>query len=175
MKKSFDPLFVFLATGFGLSGVPSRLTARFSSAGAHQSFQDRKVTGAGLIGSIEGALTYCLLPSFIARSIWAPVIGILLSVWIAGRAETALNSHDDSRIVIDEWIGAWIALWGLEQRVGFLFVLAFVLFRVFDVIKGPIGGGLQRLPRGWGVTADDLYAGVAANLLWRFSVAVLSS
>ncbi len=169
-QKKTDRLFIFFATGFGLSGVPARLTARFSSADTHKSFHDRKVTGAGLIGSIEGALTYLFLPSIYARSLWLLLIGVALSVWISGCAETALNSHDDSRIVIDEWIGAWIAVWGLEQRIGWIFMLAFVLFRLFDVFKGPLGGLLQRLPGGWGVTFDDVYAGLAANLLWRFSV-----
>ena len=131
------------------------------------------MTGAGLIGSIEGALTYLLLPAALARSPWMILIGIALSVWISGQAETALGSHDDSRIVIDEWIGAWIAVWGLEQRVGWLFILAFVLFRVFDVLKGPLGRALQKLPGGGGITLDDVYAGIAANLLWRFSVEMM--
>jgi phosphatidylglycerophosphatase A len=165
-----DRLFVFWATGLGLSSVPARLTARFSSAHTHQSLHERKVTGAGLIGSIEGALTYLFLPAALARSWWLPLLGIALSVWISDRAEAALNSHDDSRIVIDEWIGAWIALWGLDQRINHYFILAFVFFRVFDVMKGPLGRVLQRLRGGWGVTADDVYAGIAANLLWRFSV-----
>jgi len=170
MTRKSDGLFVFLATGLGLSGIPARLTARFSSSGTHQSLHDRKVTGAGLIGSIEGAITYLLLPAAVARSVWAPIVGIVLSAWISGRAETALNSHDDSRIVIDEWVGVWIALWGLEQRIGSTFLLAFVLFRIFDVMKGPLGRGLQRISGGWGITADDVYAGLAANVVWRFSV-----
>jgi phosphatidylglycerophosphatase A len=168
--RKTDRLFVFLATGFGLSVVPARLTARFSSARTHQSLQERKVTGAGLIGSIEGALTYLLLPPALAHSLWLPLVGIALSVWISDRAEQALNSHDDSSIVIDEWIGAWIALWGVEQRIDWLFLAAFVLFRIFDVFKGPLGGVLQRLRGGWGVTADDVYAGIAANLVWRAAI-----
>lgn len=168
-----DSLFVFLATGFGLSSLPSRITARFSSSQTHHSLQERKVTGAGLIGSIEGAITYLLLPATLARSWWLPLVGVALSIWIAGRAEVVLNSHDDSRIVIDEWVGAWFALWGLPQQIGILFVVTFVLFRLFDVLKGPVGRWLQRWPGGWGVTADDLYAGIVANLLWRLSVDVI--
>jgi len=39
---------------------------------------------------------------------------------------------------------------------------AFLLFRMLDVIKPPPIGSLQRLPRGWGILADDLAAGVVA-------------
>ena len=40
---------------------------------------------------------------------------------------------------------------------------AFLLFRVLDVWKpGPIGA-LERLPRGWGIMADDLLAGAVAG------------
>lgn len=167
-------VFIFLSTGFGLSTLPSYLTARLAPAKAHQTFQQRKVTGAGLVGSIEGALTYLLLPSSVATSLWAPVVGIALSVWVSGRAETALQTHDDPRIVIDEWVGAWLAVWGLEQRIDWTFVAAFVLFRVFDVVKGPIGKQLQRLPGGWGITADDIYAGIAANIVWRVGLLLQS-
>jgi phosphatidylglycerophosphatase A len=165
-----DRLFIFLGTGLGLSVVPSRLTARFSKASTHARLHERKVTGAGLIGSLEGALTYLLLPAVLAQSLWFLLIGVAASVWVAGRAERALETHDDARIVVDEWIGCWIACWGLEQQLGWMIVFAFVLFRLFDVLKGPIGGRLQNLPGGWGVIADDVYAGIAANLTWRFTV-----
>ena len=35
-------------------------------------------------------------------------------------------------------------------------------------MKGPLGRGLQRIPGGWGITADDVYAGLAANSLMAF-------
>ena len=56
--------------------------------------------------------------------------------------------------------------------MGAVFVAAFLLFRLFDVLKGPIGQYCQRFPGGWGVTMDDVYAGVFANLVWRISVGV---
>ena len=39
---------------------------------------------------------------------------------------------------------------------------AFVLFRVLDILKPPPIDGLQSLPLGWGVLADDLAAGALA-------------
>jgi phosphatidylglycerophosphatase A len=43
--------------------------------------------------------------------------------------------------------------------------VAVVLFRVFDIWKpGPIDS-VQSLPRGFGIMADDVLAGVAAGML----------
>jgi phosphatidylglycerophosphatase A len=37
-----------------------------------------------------------------------------------------------------------------------------VLFRVFDVWKGPWGKNAAKLPGGWGVVMDDVAAGIIA-------------
>jgi phosphatidylglycerophosphatase A len=161
---------VCLATGLYVSTLPTSLLDRFKEKSGGQNLIDKKLTGAGLLGSVEGALTYLFLPARLANAWWLVLIGTGFSVYVAGRAEKVLNSHDDSRIVIDEWIGAWIALWGLEQRISTVFISAFILFRLFDVLKGPIGRRLQYLPGGWGVTMDDVYAGVAANIVWRATI-----
>ena len=81
-------------------------------------------------------------------------------------AEQALGEKDDARIIIDEWIGAWIALWGLRFADPWVWVLAFVAFRFFDALKGPLKP-LQKIKGGWGVTLDDVAAGVLANVLAR--------
>ncbi|HNT52133.1 MAG TPA: phosphatidylglycerophosphatase A, partial [Candidatus Syntrophosphaera sp.] len=44
-------------------------------------------------------------------------------------------------------------------------VYALILFRAFDIAKPWPANILQRLPRGWGVVADDLAAGLYANVL----------
>jgi phosphatidylglycerophosphatase A len=44
-------------------------------------------------------------------------------------------------------------------------LLAVALFRLFDIWKpGPIDSA-QNLPRGWGIMADDVLAGLAAGLV----------
>lgn len=126
-----------------------------------------KWSGCGLMGSFCGVATYLLLPLSWARSPWALVGGTLVSVVISGRAEVAMGRHDDSRIVIDEWIGAWIAAVAAPHALGWPLAASFVLFRVFDVLKGPFGP-LQRLPGGWGVTMDDVGAGLAAAAVVHF-------
>jgi len=44
------------------------------------------------------------------------------------------------------------------------FVGAFLLFRLFDIVKPPPARRMERLKGGWGVTLDDVIAGVYANL-----------
>jgi phosphatidylglycerophosphatase A len=86
--------------------------------------------------------------------------GCAVAVWSATEAEKVLG-HDAKPIVIDEVIGQSLALLWAPHRP-LVFVVAFVLFRVFDVWK-PLGAReVQVLPAGWGILADDLIAGLTS-------------
>jgi phosphatidylglycerophosphatase A len=147
-------LILFLASAGYLSYIPHRVVA----------FEKWK--GGGLIGSLAGLALLLAFPPD-ARVLWpATVLLTALSVWVGHRAEQILAVHDDPRIVIDEVVGMWWAALFLPREVAPL-VLALILFRVFDVWKGPWGRRAQHLPGGWGVVCDDLIAGLLANLLTR--------
>ncbi len=73
-------------------------------------------------------------------------------------------SPDPSIVVIDEIVGMWIALYLLPQSMTAI-AIAFVLFRIFDVIKPPPARQVERLPGGWGIMLDDVVAGIFANIL----------
>jgi phosphatidylglycerophosphatase A len=94
--------------------------------------------------------------------------------WAAGRAEQVLGRHDDSRITIDEVAGMLTALLFLPARLE-VAAAAFALFRVLDIAKPWPVRSAEGLPGGLGVMADDLVAGVGANLvgqlLWRLLLA----
>ena len=51
-------------------------------------------------------------------------------------------------------------------------VLGFLLFRVLDVLKPWPARDFERLPGGWGIMADDVMAGIYANLLVRVGLLV---
>ena len=88
------------------------------------------------------------------------VAGTSLAVAVAGAAEHELG-HDAKPIVIDEAVGQSLALL-FVPHAPWMFVAAFVLFRIFDVWK-PLGAReIQALPGGWGVVADDVIAGLTA-------------
>ena len=48
--------------------------------------------------------------------------------------------------------------------------LGFLAFRVMDVVKPYPARQLEALPGGWGIMADDVMAGVYANLLLQVLV-----
>jgi phosphatidylglycerophosphatase A len=165
-----DKLSVFLATGLFISYLPSAVIHSLKNKKNSQTLIEKKWTGAGLFGSFEGALTYLFLPVSIATAWWALLVGFAVSVYFSGRAEIVMGSHDDSRIVIDEWIGAWIALWGLQQHLSIAVLIAFGLFRIIDVFKGPLIRKMQNWPGGMGITMDDVVAGVIANLITKLLI-----
>lgn len=81
--------------------------------------------------------------------------------------ETGLK--DPSVVVVDEWLGQGVAL--LAAPHSWLGAgLAFVFFRVFDILKPPPVGALERLPGGFGIMLDDLAAGLLAAACLRLYV-----
>ncbi len=94
------------------------------------------------------------------------IIGSIIFFLIGIKATNYLAlewGKDPSKIVIDEIVGLWIALLFVPFNITTL-VLAFVFFRFFDILK-PLGiKKLENLDGGLGVMADDVLAGVYANL-----------
>lgn len=90
----------------------------------------------------------------------------LVGVWAAGLAAPVLAAKDPGPVVIDEAAGLFVTL--LYLPVGaFTLVGGFFLFRAMDVLKPPPARRAEGLPGGWGIVADDLIAGVYANLALR--------
>jgi phosphatidylglycerophosphatase A len=98
-----------------------------------------------------------------------PVI-FIVGVLTAGRAERAYG-HDGRQIVIDEVVGQMIAFMAMTPSTA-TFIGGFFLFRLFDILKPFPAGRSQRLKGGWGVMADDVVAGIYANLVLRAIIAV---
>ena len=92
---------------------------------------------------------------------------ILLAVWSADIIEKRSGIHDPSIVVIDEVAGMWCSLLAVPQ-IPWHYVTAFVIFRLIDIAKpGPIRR-LQKWPGGWGITMDDLAAGMVTILMLIF-------
>jgi phosphatidylglycerophosphatase A len=99
-----------------------------------------------------------------------PVLAVLLvavtvlGVWAADQAERLLGGKDPGAIVIDEVAGMMLAALLVPPTPSAL-LAAFVLFRVFDVLKPFPANVSQRLRGGLGVMVDDLVAGLYALAL----------
>lgn len=124
-----------------------------------------------------GSLLALPLLVAVARLEWpvAAVVALIALVSAAAVPVCARAGHvwaqtDSSRIVLDEVCGMLIAGALLPPTLGTL-TLAFLAFRVFDIMKPfPAGYFDRHVKNGFGVVADDLVAGVYANLVVRMLV-----
>lgn len=85
-------------------------------------------------------------------------------------AERHYREKDPSQVVADETAGMAVTLAFLPAsalatttRAAVWLGIAFVLFRLADIIKPPPARGLQRLHAGAGILIDDLIAGAYAG------------
>lgn len=92
----------------------------------------------------------------------------LLSVPSINRLEKVWG-EDPSRVVVDEMVGVWISLLAVPADGHWGYVAgAFVLFRLFDIVK-PLGvRRMERIGGGWGVMLDDILAGVYGAVVLFF-------
>jgi phosphatidylglycerophosphatase A len=82
--------------------------------------------------------------------------------------------EDPSVVVIDEVVGMWISLILLPKTIAAT-VMAFLLFRLFDILKPPPARQSERFRNGWGIMTDDVVAGVYANLVGHGFIFVFPS
>ena len=94
------------------------------------------------------------------------VAACILGVYLTGHAEKFLG-RDAGSIVWDEFVGFAIAVWFFPELTWTTVLGAFLLFRFFDITKIPPARAAEKLPGGWGVIADDVVAGIYANLVLR--------
>ena len=93
-----------------------------------------------------------------------------LGVWSGGAASQIWKKADPSRVVIDEIVGMMVTMIGIPVT-GYFVLLGFLLFRLFDVWKPvPANYFEVRLPGGWGIMADDVMAGIYANIILHLVV-----
>jgi phosphatidylglycerophosphatase A len=130
---------------------------------------------SGTVGSAVGLLIWLALSGLSPLAYALATIAVIVAgTWAAGRAQELFQTQDDGRITIDEIAGMLVSLFWLPARPEVV-LCAFLLFRLFDIWKPPPADAAERLPGGVGVMADDLVAGVYANLagqlLWRVAFA----
>ena len=120
----------------------------------------------GTFGSIPGLVLFWLTMDFglyVQLGIAASMT--LAGIWICGESARRIGVHDHGGIVWDEIVGMYITL--MVAPVSIVgFVLAFVLFRVMDIVKPwPIRDLDHSIHGGLGIMLDDLVAALYAALL----------
>ena len=96
--------------------------------------------------------------------LYASLILFFIGVAVSTIHSEVIKKDDPSEIVIDEWVGQWIALWLIPHSFYWGFV-SFVLFRFFDISKlGPVQE-MDDIKSGTGIMMDDVVAGILALLV----------
>lgn len=141
--------------------------------------------GSGLItpapgtwGTVAGTLLILPLWSwFLAHPLIAAlflIITFIFGCWICDITGKDIGIHDFGGIVWDEFVGVWLVMFAMPpallNKYGYLLcaLFAFVLFRIFDIIKPPPIRQIDaHAPGGFGVMIDDILAGIFALIpLW---------
>ena len=127
----------------------------------------------GTFGSLAYLIIWLL---FLQQSFYLQIFALLLVTiggYLATKAylqlissESSDDSHaDPSYIVIDEWAGLALALLAASKTEPFTILLAFMLFRLFDIWKPWLIAKADNLAGALGIMADDLLAGAGAALI----------
>ncbi|WP_263409732.1 phosphatidylglycerophosphatase A family protein [Terriglobus tenax] len=125
--------------------------------------------GPGTYGSIAAVLIWRLLaygldlgrPALSFLTLGLAILATVVGIPAATRVARESGKKDPQIVVVDEAAGVWVALL-FAAPVWKHYVLALVLFRIFDILKPPPVRQLERLPEGAGIMCDDLMAGVYA-------------
>ena len=118
----------------------------------------------GTIASFVGFIIWVFIP----ESYYIRIILIMLT-WIIGHYaidHILHNSYesDPPSIVIDEIVGVWISCFFVINDF-LLLLVAFVLFRIFDIIKPSFIYHIQRVSGTWGVMLDDVLSGILTSII----------
>lgn len=146
-----DRLFMAIATGLGLGYAPF---------------------APGTFGTML-ALPIHFLISRLPLAWYLAILGAIIAIAIlaAGSAEKILDRPDPGEVVIDEVAGMLIAMILIPSHP-LAWLLAFLLFRFFDIVKPwPVSYFDRHLHGGPGIVLDDLAAGIyacgALQLIWH--------
>jgi phosphatidylglycerophosphatase A len=123
----------------------------------------------GSFGSLWGPVIVWWLRSPELPGFVYPVVSlalVALGVPICTAAARVLRRHDPAPVVFDE-VAAFPLVFAAVELDLTTAIAGFVWFRIFDITKPWPVRRFERLPRGYGIMADDLVAGVfAGGALW---------
>jgi phosphatidylglycerophosphatase A len=91
----------------------------------------------------------------------AATIVFLIGWWASSIYVAWSGREDPSAVVIDEVAGQWLTLVLADPRRWWLWLVGFVAFRLFDIVKPwPVSWADRNVKGGLGVMLDDVLAGL---------------
>ncbi|MBN2434928.1 MAG: phosphatidylglycerophosphatase A [Spirochaetes bacterium] len=125
----------------------------------------------GTFGTLLASAIYCSLYMAFGDNVRFINMGLVLiaaypAVLLGNQAERYFEAKDPQVVVLDEMMGYWISIFFFPFNLKIV-LAAFVIFRIFDILKPwPIGSS-QQLKGGLGIMIDDYIAGVFTNaVIW---------
>lgn len=132
--------------------------------------------GSGLLPKMPGTwgtlaampLCWWLAPESVALKLFVWTSLLAAGTWAGKKFSDLFGVADNQNIVIDEAVGVGLTSLFLarDSHWGY-WVAAFALFRLFDIVKFPPVGAIDKWSKragawrgGFGVMADDLAAGI---------------
>ncbi len=110
----------------------------------------------------------------VAVTALAVLVFTVLGTWASSVSERYWGP-DPVVACVDETVGQWISLLPVVPLCPWWeIILSLALFRLFDIVK-PLGiRSMERLPRGYGMMADDILAGIySAAILIGLNLLIL--
>lgn len=128
---------------------------------------------------IFGLMCQCNLPDLSISIVMAALVlaGSVVCIKFAPAAIAATGNNDPGEVVADELAGQAVTFLAVlflsldtlsTGQICITAALGFLLFRLFDIAKPWPIHKLEKLPKGWGILADDLLAGVYAGIVLFF-------
>jgi phosphatidylglycerophosphatase A len=125
--------------------------------------------GPGTAGSLTALAIAVALHSLLDAERWTFLALVLLlllpGIWAATQTAQLVAQKDPGMVVVDEVLGQWVTLLGATALNWRSFLAAFILFRIFDIWKPWPVRNFEKLPKGTGIVADDLAAGIYGALI----------
>lgn len=152
----------FILSGFGLGFLP---------------------VAPGTFGSLLPVAVFLLVYHFWPNAgILSTILSALIilssisCIMFAESAEKTAGKKDPGWIVIDEVAGQSVALLPIAfagKNILVVCVAAFILFRIFDILKPYPVKNAEKLPGGYGILFDDILAGIYATVIVLLFVIML--
>ena len=120
---------------------------------------------SGTVASAAAAILWWYVAPVSTGHQWlVSAIIVVVGIWASHVVAKQVKDEDPHIVVIDEVAGMWLALAGAPRTLPVV-LIAFGLFRLFDIGKWTPMKQLERLHGGFGIMMDDVAAGLIARAL----------
>lgn len=123
-------------------------------------------------GTFSSAVAFAVywIPGFEKPAFLIPMIILfsLVGIFIGTRFEKTYGK-DPSQCTIDETVGMWISLLFLPKQI-IITGIAFLLWRLLDIIKPFPARQSEKLPGGVGIVVDDIISAIYTSILMNLIV-----